>query len=122
MSLNCHQNSKGHFQHIRRKAGTFPSVPQGFDYIAIMQYLLLQKSHGNLWRNCISMKVLCYYVYLIEIHVTKSHHLTAGLPKYLLTKRSRVHPEQLALTHSRSTLSLRYPKIHLSSRAISHCS
>jgi hypothetical protein len=49
---------------------------------------------------------LFYYVYFIEIHIPKSHHLTVGLPKYLLTARSRTQPEQLAFTHSRSTLSL----------------
>lgn len=58
---------------------------------------------------------LFYYVYLIEMYILKSHYLTVGLPKYLLTAGSRAHPEQLALTHSRSTMSLRHPKIHLTS-------
>lgn len=65
---------------------------------------------------------LFYYVYLIEMHIPKSHQLTVGLPKCLLTKRSRAHPEQLALTHSRSTLSLKHPKIHLTSTTISYSS
>jgi len=65
---------------------------------------------------------LFYYVYLIEMRIPKSHHLTVDLPKYLLTRRRGAHPEQLALTHSGSTLSLRHPQIHLTSTTISYCS
>jgi hypothetical protein len=65
---------------------------------------------------------LFYYVYFIEKHIPKSHYLTVGLPKYLLTASSRAHPEQLALTNYRSTMYLRHPKIHLTSITNSHCS